>query len=160
MKPQLLIPVAVFLVVSLACSIPLSAARIPTPAPTAFVLPPTITVCPFVENPGPPPPELVKRAQDAFAAFGFKGDLKVTGEGEYTCAEFHLRSVSFEFTLDVADLKDAAMMKALADKLKVYPVKQVLGNTNFGDSKVRFRAGKEFCWWDDVQGCGPAMPLP
>ncbi len=113
-----------------------------------------------MENPGPPPPELVKRAQDAFAATGLKGDLRVTGEGEYTCREFHLRSVSFEFTLDVADLKDSAMEKAIADKLKVYPVKEVLNNTNLGDIRVRFRSGKQFCWWDDVQGCGPAMPLP
>jgi hypothetical protein len=160
MKPRFLISVSVFLLVSLACSLPLSAAATSTPAPTAFVLPPTVTICPFVENPGPPPPELVKRAQDAFAATGLKGDVKVTGEGEYTCSEFHLRSVSFEFTLDVADLKDTAMMKALAEKLKVYPVKHVLDNTNFGYSKVRFRAGKEFCWWDDVQSCGPVMPLP
>jgi hypothetical protein len=117
-------------------------------------------VCPYVENPGPPPADLVKRAQDAFTATSLKGDLNVTGDGEYTCSQFHLRSVSFEFTLDVADLKDTAMMKALADKLKVYPVEQVLDNTNFGDIKVRFRAGKEFCWWDDVQGCGPVMAKP
>ena len=160
MKPQLLIPIFVLLLVSLACSIPLSAAATPTPAPTAFVLPPTITICPFMENPGPPPADLVKRAQDAFAATNLKGDLKVTGEGEYTCAEFLLRSVSFGFTLDIADLKDIGSMKEMVDKLKMYPVKEVLNNANFGSLKIRFSNGKEFCWWDDAQGCGPAIPLP
>ena len=158
MKPRLLIPVIILIAVSLACSAPFSA--VATPMPTAFVPPPTMTICPFMENPGPPPADLVKRAQDAFAAAGFVGDLQVTGEGEYTCAQFHLRSVSFGFSLDVKDLKDTGAMKILAAKVKAYPVKEVLGGVNLGELKIRFRAGKEFCWWDDVQGCGSAMPLP
>ena len=179
MKTRLLIAVLVLMMASLACSLPFQATGTPTPAPivhpptitvapaTPVVLVPTITpavltpsptVCAYVENPGPVPADLVKRAQDAFTAAGFVGNLQVTGDGEYACDKFLLRSVSFVFSLDVTDFKDIGAMKTLAAKVKGYPVKEVLGNTNFGDIKVRFQVGKEFCWWDDVQGCGPAMP--
>jgi hypothetical protein len=101
----------------------------------------------------------VKRAQDAFAASGLAGTLKVTGEGEYSFTQFLLRSVSIEFSSDVADLNNTATMKTLVARLKEFPVKEVLGNANFCDIKIRVRAGSEFCCWDDVQGCGSAMPL-
>jgi len=156
MKAQLLIVVIVIVAASLACTLPLRTETTPVTLPQAV----TVTVCPFVENPGPPPADLVKRAQAAFAATGLAGDLKVTGEGEYTCSEFHLRSVSFEFSLDVSNLKDVGAMRPLAARVKEFPVKEVLAGNNLGDIKVRFRAGGEFCWWDDAQGCGPAMPLP
>ena len=174
MKPQLLIPVFVLLLVSLACNIPLPSSTTPTPTltptetptqtttptPTPIVITPTVTVCAYVENPGPVPPELEKRAQDAFAVTGLKGDLKVSGEGEYTCSEFHLRSVDFEFSMDIADLTDIGSMKDIVDKVKMYPVKEVLNNTNLGNFRIRFRNATQFCWWDDAQGCGPAMSLP
>lgn len=174
MKAKLLFLVFVLLLISLACNIPLpdSATSTPTPTPTAtltltptptptpVVITPTVTVCAFVENPGPPPPELVKRAQAAFEATGLKGDLKVSGEGEYVCSEFHLRSVDFEFTLDIADLTDIGSMKEMVDKVKMYPIKEVLDNTNLGNFRIRFRNEKLFCWWDDAQGCGQVMSLP
>jgi hypothetical protein len=112
-----------------------------------------------VENPAPPPPDLVKRAQDALAASGLAGTLKVTGEGEYSCTQFLLRSVSFELSVDVADLNDTAAMKTLAARVKEFPVKEVLGSGTLGGIRIRFRAVKQFCCWDDVQGCGSAMPL-
>jgi hypothetical protein len=155
MKTKFLIAALVLLAVSLACSLPFRASATPIPEPD--VLPPTL--CPFIQNPGPPPADLVKRAQDAFAATGLPGELKVTGEGEYTCTEFHLRSVGFEFTLDVADLTDAGAMKDMVVKLEEYPVKDVLDGKNLDNIKVRFRAGGQFCWWHYAQGCGPAMPL-
>jgi hypothetical protein len=128
-----------------------------TSTPTALA--PTETVCPWIENPGPPPPEVEKRAQDAFAATGLPGTLTVTGEGEYTCEEFHLRSIGFEFTLDVGDLGDRAAMEVLVARVKDFPVSEILAGRNFDGIKIRFRSGDQFCWWDDVQGCGPTMPF-
>jgi hypothetical protein len=164
MKTNLLIAAVVMLAASLACSLPFRAPATPIPEPD--VLPPTQapigpppTMCPFIQNPGPPPADLIKRAQDAFAATGLPGELKVTGEGEYTCTEFHLRSVGFEFTVDIADLTDVGAMKDMAVKLEAYPVKDVLDGKNLDNIKLRFRAGDQFCWWDDTQGCGPVMPL-
>ena len=72
------------------------------------------------ENPGPPPPDLVKQAQDACAATGLAEDLKVTGEGEYTWNKFLLRTVRIEFPVDVADLKDTGAMQTLAAKVKEF----------------------------------------
>ncbi len=165
MKTRLLIPVVTLIAVLLACNAPFRATVPPiapqrpaTDTPSVVI---TVTVCPFVENPGPAPADLVKRAQDAFAATGLKGELLVSGEGEYTCSEFHLRSVDFEFSLDVPDLKDESAMKTLASRIKKYPVKEVLNGHNLGNFKLRFQAGGQFCWWDENnQSCGPAMPLP
>jgi hypothetical protein len=152
MKAQIWISIVVLIAASFACSLPHQSYVTATPTLSP-------TMCPFVQNPGPPPPEVVKRAQDTFAAMGIAGDLRVSGEGEYTCNEFHLRSVSFEFSLDVSDLKDIGAMKTLAARINAFPVKEVLGNTNFGGMKLRFKAGGMFCWWDDVQGCGPVIPF-
>jgi len=118
-----------------------------------------MTICPWVENPGPVPPEIEQRAQAAFAASSLPGSLRLTGEGEYTCTEFHLRSVGFEFTLDVSDLHDLDAMRKLAARVKDFPVRDVLNGGNLDAVRIRFRHGKDFCWWDGVQGCGPVMPL-
>jgi len=173
MKTRLLIAVLVLMMASLACSLPFQATGTPTRR-RSFTHPPLRllrlpgcsrshyypgsshsfpTVCAYVENPGlyGGPGE---RAQDAFTAAGFVGNLQITADGEYACNKFLLRSVSFVFSLDVTDFKDIGTMKTLAVKVKGYPVKEVLGNTNFGDIKVRFQVGKEFCWWDDVQAAG------
>jgi len=138
---------------SLACGASTQALSTPT------ALAPTETLCPWMENPGPPPPEVERRAQDAFVASGLAGVLEVTAEGEYACEQFHVRSVGFAFTLDVDDLGNRAAMEALAARAKDFPVSEVLSGGNLGGLWIRFRSGNQFCWWDDVQGCGPVMPL-
>jgi hypothetical protein len=124
----------------------------PSPTPTAVKTP-----CPWVENPGPPPPEVEKRAQQAFASTGLTGTLVVRGAGEWACTEFHLRNVDFEFTLLVSDLKDQNALKAIAAQVQDIPKQALQNQSRLGSLRIRFKADKQFCWWNVEKGCGDIM---
>jgi hypothetical protein len=131
-----------------------------TPIPPTPI-PPTPTSCPYTRNPGPPPPEVEKRAQDAFyamAAQGIRGRLKVGANGEYSCNQFAIEDIYFEYTLYVPDLEDQAKIREYVSKV-TQSAKDSLQGWNMGQVRVHFISGNE-CWWDELQnGCGPIRPL-
>jgi hypothetical protein len=119
------------------------------------------TQCPYMRNPGPPPPEVKKRAQDAFFALGpsgIRGTLKVEANGEYACDQFAVEDINFEYTLYVSTLADQAMLKEYVTKV-TQSAKDSLQGWNFGYVKVRFVTG-ETCGWDELRNaCAPIQPL-
>ncbi len=130
-------------------------------APTAVPPTPTGSPCPFVANPGPPPPEVEKRAQDAFQAMaesGIRGKLRVQAYGEYSCDKFGVQAVDFEYTLVVPDLQDQATIQEQVARVKQSAKESVQG-WNLGQVSVRFVSGQE-CFWDENQNaCIDTRPL-
>jgi hypothetical protein len=121
----------------------------------------TPTPCPYVQNPGPAPAEVVTRAQNAFAATGLPGSVNVTGYGEYQCDKFGLMGVDFQFNLTVADFTDQKAMAALAAQVKSIPQAALQGASSLGQVKIRFTTATQFCWWDDAsQTCGQPLNGP
>jgi hypothetical protein len=114
-----------------------------------------------MRNPGPPPPEVEKRAQDAFFAMGatgIRGTLTVEANGEYSCDHFAVEDINFVYTLYVSDLTDQTTIREYVSKV-TESAKESLQGWNMGAVKVRFVAGKE-CWWDELQNaCAPISPL-
>ncbi len=142
------------LVLAVACAgvQPLSVAVPPTPTGTA---------CPYVGNPGPPPPEVEKRAQDAFQAMGssgIRGRLRVQAYGEYSCDKFGIEQVNFEYTLVVPDLQDQATIRDYVARVE-QSAKESLQGWTLGQVRVQFIAGQE-CHWDEYQNaCIDTRPL-
>ena len=145
--------------VSLVLALALSGCSIfqQTPSP----VPPTPTICFYTQNPGPPPTEVEQRAQDAFFAMGvegIRGTLKVEADGEYSCNQFLVEFVSFQYTVYVKDLADQTMIRELVAKIQDSAKASVQG-WNLGHITIRLVAG-EVCVWDDTQNtCGPIEPL-
>jgi hypothetical protein len=131
------------------------------PNPIFTPIPLTPTICPYMRNPGPPPPEVEKRAHDAFCAMGvrgIRGTLKVEANGEYSCDHFAVEDINFEYTLYVSDLENKTTIKEYVSKV-TESAKESLQGWNMGYVKVRFVAGEE-CWWDELQNaCAPIRPL-
>jgi hypothetical protein len=130
-----------------------------TPSPIPVT--PTPTYCPFTSNPGPTPPEVEKRAKENFYTLqvsGIRGSLDVTAYGEYSCDNFAVKEISFEYTIAVNDLEDQTAIREIVAKLKD-SAKNSLEGRNMGEVRIRFVAGKE-CRWAELQNaCTPIMPL-
>ncbi len=127
-----------------------------TPAPTI-----TPTTCPYMQNPGPTPPEVEKRAQEAFinlGATGIRGKLQLDAYGEYSCEHFGVMGINYVYTVTVTDLGDQAAMRAIVATLKE-SAKNTVQGYNLGQVTVRFVTGQQ-CVWDELQNaCSPIEPL-
>jgi hypothetical protein len=130
-------------------------------APIFTPIPLTPTACPYMRNPGPPPPEVEKRAKEALiamGAMGIRGTLKVEANGEYSCDHFAVEDINFEYTLVVSDLTDQTTIRDDVARV-TQSAKESLQGWNMGAVHVRFVAGEE-CWWDELQNaCAPIRPL-
>lgn len=126
--------------------------------PTA---PSTPTPCPFVRNPGPPPPEVVQRAREALtgmSAEAIYGEVNVQANGEYYCDQYLIQDLTFEYTLVVQDLTDQAAIEQAVEKVKK-SAQESAQDWDVGVVRIRFMSGQD-CWWDDQQNaCAPIRPL-
>jgi hypothetical protein len=118
----------------------------------------TPTICPYVGNPGPPPPEVEQKAGEGFISMGLTGNIKVEAYGEYSCDHFSVEEINFDYTIYVRDLRDQAALNALVIKVKESAAGSLQG-WNLGKINIHFLAGEE-CWWDELQGaCVPIRHL-
>lgn len=131
----------------------------PVPTDTATLEP---TNCPYVQNPGPAPAEVVTRAQAAFAATGLPGEVRATGYGEYSCEHFGLMGVDFEIRISAPDLTDFKAMAAQAAQVASIPQDALQNTTQLGNFNIQFRTSdNHFCWWNTAsQTCGDVMTGP
>jgi hypothetical protein len=151
MRPKILVPLLLVSLFLASCTSGVKLVQI-TSTPTS---------CPYMRNPGPPPPEVEKRAQDALIAMGpmgIRGTLKVEANGEYSCDHFAVEDINFEYTLYVSDLQDQTTIKEYVSKVKD-SAKASLQGWNLGAVSVRFVAGQE-CVWNELQNaCAPIQTL-
>jgi hypothetical protein len=153
--------VSLFFISCVFTQLPLSMEATPS-MPTLTPIQITPTICFFTRNPGPPPPEVKQRAQEAFiemGASGIRGTLKVEADGEYSCDRFAVEFVNFEYTLVVPDLQDQAIISEYSAIVKTSAKDSLQGQWNIGTVRIRFIQGNE-CWWDDNQNaCTQIQPL-